>query len=140
MGRVYAASIKPKQTNIEATESIEIVETPLTTTEPIKVQQSEPTQENVCIAAMKQVFPKDTWAIATAVMTAENRKHNPNALSKTGDRGCFQINESHLDMTNSLEAMFNPEENIRLAYSISHQGTDWSGWTTYTSGAYKRFL
>lgn len=40
---------------------------------------------------------------------------------------------SHLDM-------LNPEKNADAASRISKRGTDWHHWSTYRSGAYKRWL
>lgn len=111
------------------------METPLTTSEIVKVQQSEPTQENVCIAAMKQVFPKDTWAVATAIMKAEsgliaNRKSDGHDDEGHYDYGCWQIHNWEL---------YDPLENTNAAYyKYTHYG--WTPWVAFTSGSYKRFL
>jgi LysM repeat protein len=56
---------------------------------------------------------------------------NQYALSPTDDYGYWQINGSH-----GALATFNPYGNARAAVIISNNGTDWSPWTTYTSGAY----
>jgi LysM repeat protein len=54
------------------------------------------------------------------------------ALSPTNDYGYWQINGSH----GPAQATFNPIGNARAAVAISSNGTNWSPWTTYTSGAY----
>jgi LysM repeat protein len=55
------------------------------------------------------------------------------ALSPTNDYGYWQINGSH----GPAEATFNAYGNARAAIAISDDGTNWSPWTTYTSGAYE---
>lgn len=56
---------------------------------------------------------------------------NPDAVSPTDDLGLWQINSS-----NGTLATLNPAGNARSAVILSHDGADWSPWTTYTSGAY----
>ena len=57
---------------------------------------------------------------------------NQYALSPTNDYGYWQINGSH----GPAEATFNPIGNAQAAIAISNDGTDWSPWTTYVTGAY----
>ena len=68
--------------------------------------------------------------IAAEIATAESGG-NPNAISPTDDYGLWQINASHGSM-----ASLNPVVNAQSAVAISDDGTDWTPWTTYTSGAY----
>jgi hypothetical protein len=68
--------------------------------------------------------------IAAEIAMAESGG-NPNAISPTDDFGLWQINASH-----GAEASLNPVVNARAAISISDNGTNWSAWTTWTSGAY----
>jgi LysM repeat protein len=56
---------------------------------------------------------------------------NQYALSPTDDYGYWQINVS-----NGSLATFNAYGNARAAITLSNDGTNWSPWTTYTSGAY----
>lgn len=53
------------------------------------------------------------------------------AVSPTSDYGYWQINAS-----NGSLATFSPYGNARAAVILSGNGSDWSPWTTYTSGAY----
>jgi LysM repeat protein len=55
------------------------------------------------------------------------------AHSPTNDFGYWQINGGH----GPAMATYNPLGNARAAISISGDGTNWSPWTTYTSGAYR---
>jgi LysM repeat protein len=69
--------------------------------------------------------------IAAEIAMAESGG-NQYALSPTNDYGYWQINGSH----GPAMATFNALGNARAAIAISHNGTDWYPWTTYTSGAY----
>jgi LysM repeat protein len=55
------------------------------------------------------------------------------AHSPTNDFGYWQINGVH----GPSMATYDPLGNARAAISISGNGTHWSAWTTYTSGAYR---
>jgi hypothetical protein len=50
---------------------------------------------------------------------------------KSTDRGYFQINSSHGPLST-----FDAHGNARAAVLISRDGTDWTPWTTYQTGAY----
>jgi LysM repeat protein len=54
------------------------------------------------------------------------------AHSPTDDFGYWQINAS-----NGSLATYDPLGNARAAIILSRNGTNWSPWTTYTSGAYR---
>ncbi len=56
---------------------------------------------------------------------------NPNAISPTDDYGLWQINAS-----NGALATLDPYRNAKSAIVLSHDGSSWAPWTTYTSGAY----
>jgi LysM repeat protein len=70
-------------------------------------------------------------AVTAASVAMAESSGNQYALSRTSDYGYWQINISH-----GALATFNAYGNARAAVIISHDGTDWSPWTTYTSGAY----
>ena len=73
--------------------------------------------------------PADEF-IAAEIATAESGG-NPYAISPTDDFGLWQINGSWGAM-----ASLNPWINVHSAITISNNGTNWSPWTTFTSGAY----
>jgi LysM repeat protein len=54
------------------------------------------------------------------------------AVSPTDDYGYWQINASH----GPSMATFNAYGNAKAAIAISGDGTNWSPWTTYVTGAY----
>jgi LysM repeat protein len=54
------------------------------------------------------------------------------AHSPTNDFGYWQINGSHGSM-----ATYDPLGNAHAAITLSRNGTSWSPWSTYTSGAYR---
>lgn len=51
------------------------------------------------------------------------------------DRGPWQINSVH-----GAQSSQNLATNAKAAVAISNNGSDWSAWTTFTNGAYKKFL
>jgi len=55
------------------------------------------------------------------------------ALSPTNDYGYWQINGGH----GPALATYNPIGNAKAAIAISSNGTNWSPWTTYVTGAYR---
>lgn len=84
--------------------------------------------------------------VAYAICMAESGgvAHKDNAgLNRDGsvDYGLMQINSIHADMVGgNLESLRDPATNIKIAYSLSHSGTNWTAWTTYNNGAYKQWL
>ena len=68
--------------------------------------------------------------IAASVAMAESGG-NPDAISPTNDYGLWQINGSWGNM-----ATLDPMGSAHSAVYISNDGTNWTPWTTYTSGAY----
>ena len=71
-----------------------------------------------------------TAEMAAAIAMAESGG-NQYAFSPTDDRGYWQINGSWGPLST-----FDALGNAKAAVYISHDGTQWSPWTTYTSGAY----
>jgi len=53
------------------------------------------------------------------------------ATGAAGERGYWQINPDHGSLST-----YDPLGNAKAAVTISDDGTDWTPWTTYTSGAY----
>jgi hypothetical protein len=78
---------------------------------------------------------------AIAVMCAESGRYvgawHDNDNGST-DRGLFQLNTIHANITDA-EA-YDPKQNAAFAYELSKQGTDFSPWAAYNSGAYEKFL
>lgn len=82
------------------------------------------------------------WPINTAmaIMHAESNC-NPIASSPTCDHGLMQINCVHRAAVGGDLALLNdPATNVRVAYAIYAAAGGWTPWTTYTSGAYLRYL
>lgn len=76
--------------------------------------------------------------MAAAIALAESGG-DPNAVdydsNGTVDRGLFQVNSIH-----GALSTFDPGRNTLGAIQISRNGTDWTPWTTFHTGAYKQFL
>lgn len=73
-------------------------------------------------------------AIATAESGGNSAAYNINT-NKSTDRGLWQINSVH-----GNQSTFDVMGNARAAVAISNNGRNWSPWTTYTNGAYRRYL
>lgn len=76
--------------------------------------------------------------IAAAIAMAEsggNTTATNNDSNGTVDRGLWQINSVH-----GAQSTYDVMGNARAAVAISNNGTNWTPWTTYTSGAYQQFL
>jgi hypothetical protein len=100
-------------------------------------------------------FSGDDLEIAQAVVMAESGG-NTKAFNPKGrdlSYGLFQINMKDDDPKNPLmgqkrrekfnienEDLFDPYINAKVAYQISSKGSKWTPWSTYNSGAYKKFL
>lgn len=69
--------------------------------------------------------------IATAESSGQQNSTNHNT-NGTVDRGYFQINS-----TWGALSTYDPAGNARAAIQISHNGSDWTPWMTYDSGAYQ---
>jgi murein DD-endopeptidase MepM/ murein hydrolase activator NlpD len=97
-------------------------------------------------------FSGNALNMAYAIMMAESggnaRAHNTNTRTGDNSYGLFQINmlggmgperraQFHLG---SNDALFDPLTNAKVAYAMSHGGQDWSPWSTYKRGEYKKYL
>jgi hypothetical protein len=69
-------------------------------------------------------------SVAMAESSGQASATNVNTNGST-DRGYWQINSIW-----GAQSTYDPAANARAAVQISHDGTDFSPWTTYTSGAY----
>lgn len=87
------------------------------------------------------------YAIAMAESSGSASAHNPNAGTGDNSYGLFQINmlgamgpeRRRQYGLASNEALYDPLTNARVAYKMSHGGTNWGPWSTYGSGAYRDF-
>jgi hypothetical protein len=83
--------------------------------------------------------------VALAIQRAENPQgrceiyhYNPNG---TLDWGYFQINTVHLKRAGvNLRDLLDCKANIDFAYHLYQEQGSFTAWSTYTSGAYRRFL
>ena len=93
-------------------------------------------------------FAPNQLDVAVAVMCAESGRYTKAwhaNLAADGltilstDRGIYQVNDkAHPDFT--VEDAFDPKKNAAFTYRLSKQGTDWSPWMAYNSGAHEKFL
>lgn len=72
--------------------------------------------------------------MAASIAMAESSGHpdaTDNNTNGTTDRGYWQINSIH-----GAQSTYDPQGNARAAVQISGNGTNWSPWVTYQTGAY----
>lgn len=97
-------------------------------------------------------FKGSSLGMAYAIMMAESggnaRAHNTNRNTGDNSYGLFQINmlggmgperRAMYRLPNN-DALFDPVTNAKVAYAMSKGGNDWDDWSTYKSGAYKKYL
>ena len=99
--------------------------------------------------AIKAGFNSTTAITATAIALAESGGR-PDAIGDInvptpGSKsvGLFQINwtpQMNKVAWRDPKANLDPLTNTQSAYTISNHGTNFSPWTTYKTGAYRRFL
>ena len=75
--------------------------------------------------------------LAAAIAMAESGG-NPRAVSSTGDYGLWQINRA--TWGGSISQLQNPAYNAQQMAKISKKGKDWSPWSTFKNGAYRKYL
>jgi LysM repeat protein len=75
--------------------------------------------------------PVDEAEMAASIAMAES-SGNPDAVSSTSDLGLWQINVA----AHGSEATFDPLANAEAAVNISDDGSDWTPWVTFNTGAY----
>jgi cell wall-associated NlpC family hydrolase len=91
---------------------------------------------------------RTAWAVAMAESGGRADAHNPNASTGDNSYGLFQINmlgglgPARLKQYGlaSNEALLDPTTNARVAFRMSGGGRDWSPWSAFKSGAYKKYL
>jgi len=77
-------------------------------------------------------------AVAAAVAMAEsggNSQATDNDSNGSVDRGLWQINSIH-----GAQSTYDVMGNARAAVAISNNGSNWSPWVTYNTGAYRKYL
>jgi LysM repeat protein len=84
---------------------------------------------------LEQLWVQAGGSRAQAVMAAKiamaESSGQQYATGAAGERGYWQINPNHGPLST-----YDPLGNARAAVLISGNGTNWTPWTTYTSGAY----
>jgi hypothetical protein len=112
------------------------------------------TEEEIKNILIQAGIPLKDHPIMIAIAMAES-SGNPDAVgdkdlvnAKWGESiGLFQIRSlrkpsdySGADTLRDKEKLFDPVYNAKAAYEISRQGKNWTAWTTFTSGAYEKYL
>jgi LysM repeat protein len=79
----------------------------------------------------EQAGGSDGQAIMAASIAMAESGGQQYATGTVGERGYWQINPNHGSLST-----YDPLGNAKAAVIISADGTDWTPWTTFTSGAY----
>lgn len=102
---------------------------------------------DIATLASNAGFEGDSLVTATAIGLAESGG-NPNAYnpevgagtaSGQGSYGIWQVYLAD-HPTYTPQALLDPQTNATAAYSISSNGTNFSPWSTYNSGAFQQYL
>lgn len=106
--------------------------------------------EQIANYAYKAGFRGHGLSTAVAVALAESAGNTKahNAVPPDNSYGLWQINmlgalgpeRRHQYHLKSNDELFDPATNARVANSISSDGHDFGPWSTYTNGAYKKYL
>jgi LysM repeat protein len=79
----------------------------------------------------EQAGGSDAQAVTAASIAMAESSGQQYATGAAGERGYWQINPDHGSLST-----YDPLGNAKAAVVISDDGTNWTPWTTYTSGAY----
>jgi LysM repeat protein len=79
----------------------------------------------------EQAGGSDGQAVMAASIAMAESGGQQYATGTVGERGYWQINPNHGSLST-----YDPLGNAKAAVIISADGTDWTPWTTFTSGAY----
>lgn len=88
------------------------------------------------------------YAVAMAESSGNARAHNGNANTGDNSYGLFQINmlggmgpERRAKYgLKSNEDLFDPLTNAKIAFKMSNGGKNWTAWSTYNRGDYRKYL
>jgi len=84
-------------------------------------------------------FPDPDLAAAVAMAESGGKSDAVNSTPRELSVGLWQINlKAHPKY--DLKILKIARRNAQAAFEISKGGTDWTPWSTFTSGAYKRYL
>jgi LysM repeat protein len=79
----------------------------------------------------EQAGGSDAQAVTAASIAMAESSGQQYATGAAGERGYWQINPDHGSLST-----YDPIGNAKAAVIISDDGTNWTPWTTYTTGAY----
>jgi CBS domain-containing protein len=88
------------------------------------------------------------YAVAMAESSGKPDAHNDDESTGDNSYGLFQINmlgdmgpeRRKLYELKTNKELFDPLVNAQVAYGLSQNGQDWSPWTMYNNGTYKKFF
>lgn len=133
-------AIKAEMEKLDASlKSLRTVTSPAATGRGVKLSPDQ-----IADYARKAGFSEQQIPMAVAIALAES-SGDPRQISRnndrfhTKDRGLFQINDLWHNEVTDAQA-FDPLQNAKAAYGISLGGTNWNQWTTFKTGAFRKYL
>lgn len=93
--------------------------------------------------AVKHGFPDPDTAAAVAMAESSGDPHAEGDRDPAigPSRGLWQINinrKAHPEYATAN--LFDPDVNAQAAFAVSSGGTNWKPWSTFNSGAYKKYM
>jgi LysM repeat protein len=127
---IYAGEVLnvPYQLPAHSTTSARAGSTVLTTSAALSGTLSCPGLEEL----WEQAGGSDAQAVMAASIAMAESSGQQFATGTVGERGYWQINPNHGSLST-----YDPLGNAKAAVIISDDGTNWTPWTTFTSGAYR---
>ena len=92
-------------------------------------------------ATANGLSPSSAEALTMGAVAMAESSGDPNARNPSGASGLWQIMPSHVSDSgwNLGSNFYDPATNARMAYFVLHR-QGYTAWTTYTSGAYRKFM
>ena len=91
--------------------------------------------------AERHGFPDPDLAAAVAMAESGGRPDAKGDLDLGVSLGLWQINlRAHPQWLHHEDALLDPDFNAQAAFQVSDGGTNWKPWTTYRTGAFKKYM
>jgi len=101
-------------------------------------------KHQMTLAALRELarsvgFPNPDLAAAVAMAESDGNAMAVGDVTRGFSIGLWQINLRAHPEYNAV-SLYDPNNNAQAAMKISSGGTNWKPWSTFNSGAYKKYL